>query len=93
MHAAPPEGEPRPGAVPALPLRRRTELPNAARARHSVFVVVIVIAAGGGGKVQVCGVLVSPLLPPHFTAVFIISKAGDGKDETSCVPEKLKKGG
>lgn len=104
MHATPPEGEPRPGAVPALPLRRRTQLPDAARAQRpsaSIDGSIFVITAGGGGKVQVCDVLflVPSLLPSHFTAVLILEAVATvdvvcgGKDETTCVPEKLKTDG
>lgn len=101
LHATPPEREPRPGAVPALPLRQRTQLPNAARARRAdvILAVVFIITDGGSGQVQVRLVLflVSPLLPPHFTAVIVFSKVdvvvSGGKDETSCLPEKLRRDG
>lgn len=104
LHATPPEGEPRPGAVPALPLWRWTQLPDTARARRPSAAIgggVFVIIAGGGGKVQVCGVLflVPPLLPSHFTAVLVheaiatVAVVCGGKDETSRVPEKLKADG
>lgn len=82
LHAPPPQGQPRAGAVPALPVRRRTELPDAARPQRqalAAFLILIVfgVAPGGGGQVQVrvAAVVfffhfVSPLVPSHVHAVF-----------------------
>lgn len=105
LYTPPPQGEPWPGAVPALPMWGWTNLSNTARARCPafitiIFVIVVIIAPGSGGKVQVCRLFISPLISSHVFVVFnlcIISKVvifvSSGKNETSCVPEKLRKEG
>lgn len=72
-------------------------MPNAARARPSASVAVVA-THGRGEKVQFCDFLfpVPPLLPPHITSVLVLKVVfiiGGGKNETSCVPEKLRKDG
>ncbi|TMS01825.1 Dickkopf-related protein 2 [Larimichthys crocea] len=89
LHATPPEGEPRTGAVPALPLRGRTELPDAAGARPDA-IIVFGVAASSSNNVQVRRVLVSPLVPAHLAAGVVLKVGGGGEDETPRVPEKLK---
>lgn len=96
LHATPQEGEPRAGAVPALPMWGWTQLPNAARLRSralTIICILFVITAGHSNKIQVCSVLASPLVSANIFAVFcifVICKviASSGKDETSCVPER-----
>lgn len=98
MHSPAPKGEPRPGALPALLLRRRTELPDAARTRSPIFIAVfvVVIFTSGGGKVKVPCILFvfSPLFPSHFSAFHVGVEVGVrcGEDETPRVSEKLKDG-
>lgn len=103
VHTPPPEREPRPGAVPALPVCRRAELPDAAGARRrqalvAGIAVFLVVAPRGGGQVQVRAALslVPPPVPSHVFSVLdlvllLVAVAG-GKDETSRVSQKLRRG-
>lgn len=97
LHAAPQEGKPRPGAVPALPLRRGTRLPHAAGPRRPAFVLIVafVVAVGGGHEFQVCVVLISPGVSSrvHVVLVFFFLVVVGGKDEATCVPEKMRREG
>lgn len=96
LHATTPQGEPRPGALPAVSMWRWAQLPNTARTKQQALIailfIIIIFSAGGGSKIQVCGALflVSPLI---YTHLFIGVKAVSGKDETSRVPEGLEEDG
>lgn len=87
MHATPPEREPRPGAVPALPMWGRTQLPNAERAKHQalIFIIFFIITDGSSGKIQICSIFFLFII----LKVIIIS---GGKDKTSHLPEEIKCG-